>query len=354
VLILPQVESDRYCSCQINDLWGFVIDNAGSINDDNDGGAYLLTTRNWQGELPKGVRRVIMAESPWIYCNIRTQLFEEADYPRVREIQNSFRLIPLHEFLGTPSPAPAPELDWPPFAYGDEKEIDAFKYVNFLLPFLLQHPFDKESLEKAARIGVSPSLEWKPEAFSPELQQAIRDGIDDALAEIDAAGKRHSPPGERFDTRENMGVRFLHRAVGAYASHGGNTRDQAVYRRWFKDENGEFLDCSKHSYKITFTRDQLPQARYFWSLTMYDMPNRFLVPNPLNRYSLGSRAYNTFTHNPDGGFDVHVSKDAPAKEHMSNWLPAPDGKFTLNFRIFGPDRKMQNDEYDDPVIRVAS
>jgi hypothetical protein len=84
VLILPKVESDRYCSCQVNDLWGFVVDNAGSIKDGNDGGAYLLTTRLWQGELPKGVRRAIKTESPWIFCNIRTQLYEEADFPRVR------------------------------------------------------------------------------------------------------------------------------------------------------------------------------------------------------------------------------------------------------------------------------
>lgn len=33
-----------------------------------------------------------------------------------------------------------------------------------------------------------------------------------------------------------------------------------------------------------FDKDQMPPARGFWSLTMYD-GEHFLVDNPLNRYS---------------------------------------------------------------------
>jgi hypothetical protein len=354
VLVMPPVEPDRYCSAQFVDLWGFVVDNAGCIRDGHEGGAYLLTTRGWQGEIPEDVRRVIRGETPFLWCLIRIQLFEEAEFSRVREIQNSFKLMPLHEYLGTPAPAPAPEIQWMPAAYGDEKKRDAFKYVNFLLPFTSNHPFDAEHLEMAARLGIVPGLEWKMEDCTAEQQQAIADGIKEAIDFIDETSKMHSPPGERFNTRENMGKRYLHRAQGAYAGLGGNTPDQAVYLRLFKDENGDFLDASKHSYKITFKKEDMPDAKYFWSLTMYSLPGRFLVPNPLKRYSLGSRACGTLKHNPDGGFTLYFGKESPGKDRESNWLPAPNGRFTVTFRIFGPDEAAQRGEYQAPPIQVVS
>ena len=354
VLIMPPVEPDRYCSAQIDDLWGFVVDNVGSIKDGNEGGAFMLATRSWKGDTPEGIRRVIRGEFPFMWCNIRTQVFEEAEFPRVREIQNSFRLMPLHQFLGTPAPSPAPEIRWMPIEYGDELKNDMFKYVNFLLPFTTPHEIDREPLEKAALLGIKPGAEWKMEDFSVPVQQAIADGIKEAVDYIDETAKQPSPPGERFGTREEMGVRFLHRAHGAYAGLGGSTREQAVYLRLFKDEKGDFLDGSRHAYKVTFGKDQLPNARFFWSLTMYSLPGRFLVPNALDRFSIGSRAYDSLKHNPDGGFDIYLGRQSPGKEYERNWLPAPDGKFTVTFRIFGPDEKVMKGEYAAPAITIVS
>jgi hypothetical protein len=354
VLVMPPVEPDRYCSAQIDDLWGFVVDNAGSVTDGNDGGAYLLAPRSWRGETPEGITRVIRGDSSFLYANIRTQVFNEAEFARVREIQNSFRVLPLHEFLGTPAPRPAPALQWPPIMYGDEKRSDVFKYVGFLLPFTEDHPFDREHLEKAAQLGIAPGKEWKLEDFSADQQQAIREGVDEAFAFLVETAKYPSVPGERFGNREKIGKRFLHRAHGVYAGLGGNTVDQAVYLRLAKDEKGEFLDASRHSYKVTFPGDNLPRAKYFWSLTMYAMPSRFLVPNPLDRYSIGSRAADTLHRNPDGGFDIYFGKDSPGEEKENNWLPAPDGNFIVLLRIFGPDEAAMSGKYTVPPITIVS
>jgi hypothetical protein len=233
VLVMPPVEPDRYCSAQFVDLWGFVVDNAGCIKDGHEGGAYLLAAKDWQGETPEGVRRVIRGETPFLWCLVRIQLFEEAEFSRVREIQNSLKLMPLHEYLGTPAPAPAPEMRWMPVAYGDEKKNDAFKYVNFLLPFTAGHPFDAESLEKAALLGIVPGAEWKMENHTAEQRRAIADGIKEAVDFIGESSRMPSLPGERINTREKMGRRYLHRAQGAFAGLGGNMPDQATYLRLF-------------------------------------------------------------------------------------------------------------------------
>ena len=34
----------------------------------------------------------------------------------------------------------------------------------------------------------------------------------------------------------------------------------------------------------------MPTVKFFWSMTMYDLPGRQLVANPINRYAIGSRS----------------------------------------------------------------
>jgi len=38
-----------------------------------------------------------------------------------------------------------------------------------------------------------------------------------------------------------------------------------------------------HRYTIRFAPDQMPPAKQFWLITMYNLPERLLVANPLNR-----------------------------------------------------------------------
>ena len=52
------------------------------------------------------------------------------------------------------------------------------------------------------------------------------------------------------------------------------------------DGEGEPL-TGERSYTIRF--EQPPPVDAFWSITMYDVPEFFLVANPIDRYSIGDR-----------------------------------------------------------------
>ena len=54
----------------------------------------------------------------------------------------------------------------------------------------------------------------------------------------------------------------------------------------FVDADGEPLDGA-HATSCGST--QPPPVDAFWSLTMYDVPDFFLVANPIDRYSIGDR-----------------------------------------------------------------
>lgn len=100
---------------------------------------------------------------------------------------------------------------------------------------------------------------------------------------------------------------------------------------------GELLD-GKNSYEITFPADM--PVNYdlggFWSLTMYDALDRFMVENEIDRYKIASNTDNLI-YNKDGSLTVYISFERPVDpEKLSNWLPAPDDKFMLQVRMYEP------------------
>ena len=122
-----------------------------------------------------------------------------------------------------------------------------------------------------------------------------------------------------------------------------------MYPGFQKDQNGEILDGSKMNYRITFKKGKLPNAKYFWTFTMYDLPNRFLVKNTIERYSIGSSS-NSLKQNRDGSTTIYFQSKSPGKEKESNWLPSPNGPFYTILRIYGPSDDILNGNYQLPQI----
>ena len=91
-----------------------------------------------------------------------------------------------------------------------------------------------------------------------------------------------------FGTRERVGTNYIDRAMGVYMGIFGNVPKVSVYLSMPADAAGKPLDGSKAGYTLTFAKGHLPPVKYFWSITMYGLPDRYLVENPIKRYSIGS------------------------------------------------------------------
>lgn len=96
-----------------------------------------------------------------------------------------------------------------------------------------------------------------------------------------------------------------------------NVPQEAMYWIKSKDGAGHTLN-GRHVYIMHFPAGQLPPNQVFWSLTMSDVKNRFVV-NPIDRYSVGDRS--GFVPYSDGSIDILIQKAAPAGCE-SNWLRA--------------------------------
>ncbi len=89
VLTMPKIDAKRFYTSQWDDLWGFVPDNPGSVEDGNDGEKILLAAPGWKGDLPDGVKRVIQGESEFLGTLTRTQMIDPSDLPNVKKIQGA-------------------------------------------------------------------------------------------------------------------------------------------------------------------------------------------------------------------------------------------------------------------------
>lgn len=347
VLTMPAIEKERFYTSQWDDLLRYVLDNPGSVNDGNDGGSYLLASPYWKGEVPKGVKRVIRGESDILGSLTRTQVIGgNKDLPRVKQIQQGYKLEPLSAFTGTGAPKPAGAVEWPEWTEGDENTEKYFGYANFLLQFVSPNAADKAMYDKMASIGVKAGAPWNPADLDPATRKAIKDGIADARAEFKRRGEAPYDAADFFNTRENVSS-YMDRAMGVYLGIFGNTADQSIYLTESKDSEGNLTDGSKHDYTVTFEAGNLPPVKYFWSFTMYGLPDRYLVDNSIDRYSIGSST-DGLKKNEDGSLTIYISKDNPGKDKESNWLPAPDGPFWVVLRTYGPGEEIVNGTWKQP------
>ncbi len=140
---------------------------------------------------------------------------------------------------------------------------------------------------------------------------------------------------------------YVTRAVAARGGLWGNHGYEADYEVTHQDEHGDTLNGA-HRYEVTFNPP--PPANAFWSFTMYDTPNYYLVANPIDRYSIGDRTPG-LRYAADGSVTIYLQTDQPDGDKASNWLPTPAGDFRPILRMYEPGQAVLDGTYPLPKIR---
>jgi hypothetical protein len=144
------------------------------------------------------------------------------------------------------------------------------------------------------------------------------------------------------------GTDYLNRTATAKSNMYENRPEETKYIYRDLDSAGQQLD-GRHSYTITFPKGQEPPVKGFWSLTLYDAEH-FFYPNPLDRYSLGTKN-KTLQHNADGSLTLYAGAKSPGKDKESNWLPAPAGTFSLYLRCYWSEKSILDGTWMPPEVR---
>lgn len=352
---------DRYFVMQFVDPWTNNFAYVGTRATGGRGGTYLLTPPGWAGELPAGSTRIAL---PATVASIigRWACAGPEDLPAVAALQQQLVLTPTAPNPGSPIPAPADAVP---------EALSFFEQLRTLIAAFHPAAADIAYQQRFASLGL---LDDQSPYLNPpsELMAALTAGVAAGRAQLEQASKAglREPSGwmvnlHMFDYNlDNFELgtidepewkipdrtgSYLIRAVSDRVGLWGNHAYEAVYPQVFVDSHGRQLNGA-YRYQIRF--QQPPPAQAFWSLTMYDTPDYFLVENPIGRYSIGDRTPG-LRIDPDGSITIHIQHQQPEGDALANWLPAPAGDFRPMLRIYIPGPTVLDGSYQlPPITRV--
>lgn len=345
VLSLPDAQ-DRYYLFPMLDGWTNVFQVPGKRTTGTGPQKYAITGPGWKGNLPEGV---VEYKSPtnlvWllgrIYCTGTPE-----DYAAVHKLQDEISVVPLSAY-GKPYTTPAakvdPSVDMKTAVRAQVDALSVEDYFTLLARLMKDNPpaaADQPMVDKMARLGIVPGQPFDGKKLGPAAREAFslvpkiaNEKIMLWMKEGIAAGDMKVQDGWLFTTKTGeYGTNYIQRALITAIGLGANRPEDAVYPT---SEGPTILgtyDGTK-KYVMHFPKGQLPPARGFWSLTMYDK-DYFFVENPLNRYSISARQ--DLKTNADGSVDLLIQNESPGADKESNWLPAPKDRFILMMRLYWP------------------
>ena len=346
----------RYHLLPLLDMWSDVFASPGSRTTGDGALDFAIVGPKWRGPPLRNIAEIRSpTEQGWLIG--RTQTNGKFDYAAVNRFQAGFTAVPQSYFGKVYSPdksAIDPRLDMSaPVEQVAKMEAGVF-FGHFarLTRANPPHGNDYPLLARMARLGLEPGKSFTLGAMPSLARQAFEGARGPAMKKIEAELARTARmangwlmPSSPVGT---YGTDYLRRAAIAFAGLGANTIEDAVYPSMFTDVDGSPLDSARR-YTLHFAKDELPPARAFWSLTLYN-DRQFLSANPIERYTIGDR--DKLAWNADGSLDLFIQRDTPGVEHEANWLPSPaSGSFTLDLRLYWPKSEALDGSWTPPPLK---
>jgi hypothetical protein len=320
-------------------------------------GLYLLAPASWDDAVPAGITGIFRFDTRIAMCAPRVFMDDTSqDRAAIQPVLNQVMMYPLSGYTGATR-----TTDWtaaPVFpaagATSGEREtqwVDPRQFFGQLPEVMAEVP---------ARAGEEALYGWLDSLLQAAaadsqvaelLQAAAVDANAGLVAELFQFRNIGLPLPGGWSTQHNgarFGTDYLSRTAMGKANIFVNTPEETAYFYQDLDEHGERLHGSR-SYSVTFPPNRMPPVRGFWSLTLYN-EHHFFHPNPLNRYSLGTKNQNLH-HAADGSLTLTASAAPPDDDDLrSNWLPAPAGPFSLYLRAYWPEQQILDGTWIPPLV----
>ncbi len=322
-------------------------------------GFYLLVGPNWKGEAPKGVEAVIRCSTS--LANAIPRIFmDDTDEDRraIQPLINQVVGYPLAAFDGkmktmdwkSAPVIPGPKSDG---GGGETKWVVPEKFFDQFGAALAEVPPlpGEEALYGQFRVLLDARA--KDPSIKKGLDEIAVETERDVIALFMQWKHNGRPAGNGWNRSTNnahWGSDYFNRTGTSKSNMFDNKPDETQYFYTDDETSGQALD-GKNLYAITFAKGQEPPVNGFWSLTLYNKEH-FFHPNDLKRYSLGTKN-KTLKRGSDGTLTLYAGAKSPGADKESNWLPAPEGPFSLYIRCYWPKEDVLNETWKPPVVSRA-
>lgn len=320
-------------------------------------GFYMIVGPNWKGETPSGIAAVVrssttvVAAAPRVFMDDTTE-----DRAAIQKPLSQVDFYPLAQFDGKmktkdwsklphfpgPTSSGKGETAW----VKPEAFFDQLPAVMKLVPPLLG--------EEALYRWIGSVLDAA--AKDPQIKKTLTDTAVTAERELIAPFFQWRNNGRAAGNGWNSpinnamwGTDYVNRTGTAKSNMYDNRPEETKYIYTDDDSGGRQLN-GQNGYAITFAKGQLPPVKGFWSVTLYD-EYHFFNTNALKRYSLGTKSKD-LKLNPDGSLTLYAAAKSPGKDKESNWLPAPNGTFSLYMRAYWADKAILDGTWQPPQVEM--
>ena len=325
-------------------------------------GFYMVVGPHWKGTTPAGIAGVVRSSTDFAVAMPRIFMNDTPeDRAALLPALSQILIYPLSQF-----DRKMKTKDWsklPTFPVPKEKSRP--KYSSKQPPWVDPGTFFEELPTVMQQVPPMPGEEALYNLIAsvldaagkdPEVMKTLRETAFATDPELVAPMMQWryegQPAGNGWTTASNnaaFGTDYKHRMGAVKAYPYANVRKETVYLYTSNDSKLQPL-VGKSSYEVTFPKGELPPAKGFWSLTVYN-PEHFFYPNALNRFALGTKN-KTLKYNDDGSLTLYLGNKSPGKEKESNWLPAPAGDFSIWIRAYWPDQAILDGKWKPPVVNV--
>jgi len=346
----------RYFMLPMLDMWTDVFAVPGKRTHGTGAANFAVVPPGWSGNLPQEVER-IDSPTPYVWIIGRTQTNGVKDYDAVHRIQDGYSVTRLADW-GKPSPKKEHKID-PKVDTKTEplKQINAmppleyFKYGAELMKQNRPHLTDWSIVARLKRIGLEPGKSFDGGKLSSDvMKRGAGAGLKLMRDKVPTIARVTNGWSMNTNTMGVYGDYYLKRAIVAMVALGANQPEDAVYPLNVSDAEGKPV-TAKNNYVLHFSKNDLPPANAFWSLTMYDAEG-FQVANPINRFAIGDR--DALKFNADGSLDIYIQNESPGRDKESNWLPSPQsGELSLTLRLYAPRPQVLDGRWNPPPIEGA-
>lgn len=351
VLQVPDF-GDRFWTYQLGDARTDAFAEMGKMYGTQHG-LYLIVGPNWRGELPAGFVKALRSPTRFGYVLPRVFLDDTADDRRaIGSVVGGVMMYPLSLYAGAMKTTDWSRTRWLP-KVGSAKAGRGVVPETFFetLPEVLDEvpPLAGEEA-RYTELRKLLDLAKRDTRVKQLLNDTARATEQGELADMFEFRNLGSSLPNRWTTITNgaaFGTDYRTRAAVAKSNVFVNRNQETKYYYQDLGADGRRLNGAQ-AYSVTFPADRLPTTKGFWSLTVYNEQHTF-HPNVLDRHSLGTKS-ERLRYNEDGSLTLYVQSWPPAADRLSNWIPTPEGAFSLYLRVYWPNDAMLAGSWTPPAV----
>ncbi len=304
---------------------------------------YTARTEGYAGEQIEGIDRSfeMTGDFPIVLFRVMPHANDPAQFEKIIEEMKSIKMLTLAEYRGGQAKG-IDDIKFPAFG-----KTDADIFENNLLE-VMQFVFNHTTFDPNDEMDQGVLAAYKPLGVEPGKTY-------DASTSAEIDGKRFRKAAEKVQA-QNLAllkdpaglVQFRPRVMRPKGEMDLDTMVaqsvigpiglplvEATYPN-VTTTDGSPLNAL-NDYAIRMSKEDLPPAQAFWSLTLYDMQNGFFIPNDHKKYSVGENA--GMKLNDEGGIEIYVAAEKPEGAPEESWLPInrKDEDMDIILRIYVPD-----------------